>query len=56
MDAINIKEACLLRNRRRDSIRWGVLGAALLAVIILVVVGNYQYTKDSSGGLDFFMQ
>ncbi len=56
MDAINNKEACHLRNRRRDSIRWGALGAALLAVIILVVVGNYLYTKDSSGGLDFFVQ
>ncbi|MHC1785042.1 MAG: glycosyltransferase family 87 protein [Anaerolineaceae bacterium] len=45
-----------MRNRRQNSLRWGVLGAAVLVVVILAVFGNYQYTKEATGGYDFLMR
>lgn len=44
-----------MRNRRRDSLRWGVYGFTILAVLVLILFGNYQYTKNYPGGNDFLI-
>jgi hypothetical protein len=56
MDRIIIKEIRILRKRRENALRWGFLGAAVLIVVGLVVFGNYQYTKNATGGHDFLMR